>query len=148
MENQELSHHGILGMKWGVRRYQNADGSLTPAGKRRQERQERKAEKKAQIRAKKVAAGEISAKDMTPEELRERVERLKLEKEYRTLIKDNKSYDGVSRFMDKFKDAAIDKVAEHGVADTVAQAVKAITVKLANSAFQEEVTYTNNKKKS
>lgn len=30
-----LAHHGILGMKWGVRRFQNADGSLTVAGKRR-----------------------------------------------------------------------------------------------------------------
>ena len=31
----ELKHHGILGMKWGVRRYQNKDGSLTAAGKKR-----------------------------------------------------------------------------------------------------------------
>lgn len=33
--NGELHHAGIKGMKWGVRRYQNKDGSLTPAGKKR-----------------------------------------------------------------------------------------------------------------
>lgn len=34
----ELYHHGIKGMKWGVRRYQNADGSLTEKGKKRYRR--------------------------------------------------------------------------------------------------------------
>lgn len=31
----ELTHHGVKGQRWGVRRYQNKDGSLTPAGKKR-----------------------------------------------------------------------------------------------------------------
>lgn len=33
--NDELQHHGIKGQKWGVRRFQNKDGSLTPRGKQR-----------------------------------------------------------------------------------------------------------------
>lgn len=35
MDNNELTHWGIRGMRWGVRRYQNKDGSLTAAGKKR-----------------------------------------------------------------------------------------------------------------
>ena len=31
----ELRHHGIKGMKWGIRRFQNKDGGLTPAGRKR-----------------------------------------------------------------------------------------------------------------
>lgn len=35
MYELELRHHGIKGMHWGIRRYQNKDGSLTPAGQKR-----------------------------------------------------------------------------------------------------------------
>lgn len=33
--NNELKHYGVKGMKWGVRRYQNKDGSLTPEGQKK-----------------------------------------------------------------------------------------------------------------
>lgn len=38
MYDQELYHHGVKGMKWGIRRYQNKDGTLTSKGKKRYEK--------------------------------------------------------------------------------------------------------------
>ena len=57
MNEDYLEHHGIKGMKWGVRRYQNADGSLTAAGRKR--RSEMSTEEKSQQNKKiaKVGAG-------------------------------------------------------------------------------------------
>lgn len=42
MNNNELYHHGILGQRWGVRRYQNEDGTYTKAGEARRKKEETK----------------------------------------------------------------------------------------------------------
>lgn len=46
-QEQELYHYGVKGMKWGVRRYQNEDGSLTALGKKQQALEKSKAKYKA-----------------------------------------------------------------------------------------------------
>lgn len=112
MENNYLTHHGTKGMKWGIRRYQNKDGSLTPAGKKRYntEMGKLRAEEKAiknklttkakmnRLDAKKKSVEELrkkldesdapkkkSVKEMTDEELSSAIRRAELEKRYNDL---------------------------------------------------------------
>lgn len=114
MEN-ELMHWGIKGMKWGVRRYQNKDGSLTPAGKKRYDKEMAKLKEEEKIaknklktqaklnkldeKRKEVEAlksgkpitkktqkpSKPSVKDMSDEELRQTVNRLLMEQQYAKL---------------------------------------------------------------
>lgn len=49
-KEQDIKHFGILGMKWGIRRYQNKDGTLTPEGKQRYGSKEKFAEEKWNLR--------------------------------------------------------------------------------------------------
>ena len=46
MHSDEIRHHGVKGQRWGVRRFQNKDGSLTSAGLKKQSRDQEKQELK------------------------------------------------------------------------------------------------------
>lgn len=74
----ELYHWGIKGMKWGQRRYQNKDGSLTPAGKKRYAKEEAALkEREKAIKGREKAAAKKAKLDAKKAELDAREEALK-----------------------------------------------------------------------
>ena len=175
-DENELTHWGVRGMRWGVRRYQNADGSLTTAGKKRMSigdkikqhkiakqrkaalekaRQTRIANKQAaEKRTKDLEDGKIKSKNMTDTELNKRIQRLQLEKTYNDALRDSKNTSMGSRFTSKFKESLVDKLADNVGADLMSQVAKAFGAKAINVAvsktkvFDGDVVFANNKKKS
>lgn len=76
--NGELYHSGIKGMKWGIRRYQNKDGSLTPAGKKRYNKEvERLKEREKALKGQERAKARQSKLDAKKAELDAREKALK-----------------------------------------------------------------------
>lgn len=82
VRDEELYHWGIKGMKWGVRRFQNPDGSLTPAGKKRYSAEGGEREEKPNYAPK---APKKNASDYNDDELRAQINRMQMEKQYRDL---------------------------------------------------------------
>lgn len=86
MADNYLVHHGILGQKWGIRRYQNADGTLTAEGKKRYA--DDLADEYKTLTGKNIQqhSGKRKLRDVSDDELRSIVNRLNLEKQYREAI--------------------------------------------------------------
>lgn len=79
MNDRELYHYGIKGQKWGVRRFQNKDGSLTNAGKKRQTKMADKEKKTAMKKDVK------NRRTLSDADLKKKIERIKMEKQLKDL---------------------------------------------------------------
>lgn len=111
MTEDELMHFGVKGMHWGQRRYQNDDGSLTPAGEARYGKKpgflsRRKAKKEAKAKAAKMAKlrearkqkaerfydePSSSTRKLSDKELANRTKRLEAEQYYNQLKEETRS---------------------------------------------------------
>lgn len=91
--NDELYHWGIKGMRWGIRRYQNKDGSLTPAGQKRRAKLEAEIDKLGGSSKKGSGDSDAAASkpvkktagNMSDDELARAITRARMEDEYRRL---------------------------------------------------------------
>ena len=170
-EPYELTHWGIKNMKWGIRRFQNKDGSLTPEGGKRyngsdyqprkslgqkisdykkasakkkqlekaraaraeKKRAEEEAKAKAEQRKKDVESGKIKAKDMTSDELRDRINRMNDEKRYKQLMEETGHTSAIEtygkQFAKKMWDQAIVPAATEAGKELVKKAILGASMK-------------------
>lgn len=145
MENNELYHHGVKGMKWGVRRTPAQLGHKTSTSKKTKSgifgfQKKKKQVKKADTSEPKKK----SVKEMSDSELREAISRMQLEQQYKNLSPKHVSTGK------KAVDRIINNIVLPAGEDIAKQLVKSGMAKAVNQALnldEEFKVYANNKKK-
>ncbi len=150
-----IAHFGTRGMKWGIRKYQNRDGSLTPAGRARygkgQSTPRSRFSQKSSITKTSVAKSENTPRpakkkmsEMSDEELRNEINRLSLEKQYKQLVSEiNPSNEHKARQM--ISEMAATSVKNIGT-QTMTYAMGAAVNKVCRGVFKIDHDIVNPKK--
>lgn len=117
MKNDSLRHYGIRGQKWGIRRFQRKDGSLTPEGKRRYADDDYHDDYRR-------AHDSKSVRTMSDQELRNRLNRLQMEVQYKQMtaskldkgkkivadVLENAGKETAKKYVSKFMTSQIDRI--------------------------------------
>lgn len=109
----ELTHYGVIGMKWGVRRYQNADGTLTEAGKQQYSRKEVRADNKVAFEKGKAATVYSRAADIAEKGVRRATERSDKHPESARLLKKQEIAENTAIRLREEADKALKDAEDH-----------------------------------
>ena len=139
MDNNELYHYGVLGMKWGIRRTPSQLGHKIKERKDAKKRNENleKARKARAEHQKALKSGKLKPKDMTSAELQKEIQRLQLEKQYMDLKRDTSTQNKGKTFTSKYGGQLVDKLVTNVGIDLVTQLAKSAGAKGVNDLIDK-----------